>query len=148
MIMSRIGYNQLSAAEKKAYERFERAFNSYSSTVDSNGIDRNVDVMKVLQIALSDNPQVIYFNKTQIRISTSLFGGKQIHLIGAVFSSQARTIQKQLETAVTKAIEEIELLNPLSNYDKLICIYEYLQDNVTYEMCIRDSHRTYAKEQP
>lgn len=133
MIMSRIGYNQLSAAEKKAYERFERAFNSYSSTVDSNGIDRNVDVMKVLQIALSDNPQVIYFNKTQIRISTSLFGGKQIHLIGAVFSSQARTIQKQLETAVTKAIEEIELLNPLSNYDKLICIYEYLQDNVTYD---------------
>lgn len=131
--MSRIGYNQLSAAEKKAYEQFERAFNSCSSTVDSNCIDRNVDVMKVLQVALGDNPQIVYFNKTQIRISASIFGGKQIHFRGAVPLSQARIMQKQLESALTKAIEEIELLNPLSNYDKLICIYEYLQDNVTYD---------------
>ena len=91
-------------------KQFEKAFNSCASSVDSNGIDRNVDVMKVLQVALGDNPQVIYFNKTQIRLSASLFGGKQIH-----FS------------------EDIELLNPMSNYDKLICIYEYLQDNVTYD---------------
>lgn len=131
--MSRIGYNQLSAAEEKAYNRFEQAFNSYASTIDSNGIDRSVDVMKVLQVALGDNPQVIYFNKTQICISASLFGGKQIHFNGAISSSQARIMQKQLGTALTKAVEEIELLNPLSNYDKLICIYEYLQDNVTYD---------------
>ena len=78
--MSRIGYNQLSAAEKKAYEQFERAFNSCSSTVDSNGIDRNVDVMKVLQVALGDNPQVIYFNKMQIRISASLFEIGRAHV--------------------------------------------------------------------
>lgn len=131
--MSRIGYSRLSAAEKKAYEQFEKAFNSCDSTVDSNSIDRNVDLMKVLQVALGDNPQVIYFNKTQIRISTSLFGGKQIHFSGTLSSSQARTMQNRLETAVTKAMEEIEHLNPLSNYDKLICIYEYLQDKVTYD---------------
>jgi len=131
--MSRIGYNQLSAAEKKAYERFEQAFNSYATSVDSNGIDRSVDVMKVLQIALGDNPQVIYFNKTQIRSSTSLISGKQLHFSGAVPSSQAKTMQKQLETALTNAIEEIELLNPLSTYDKLVCIYNYLQDHVTYD---------------
>lgn len=131
--MSRIGYNQLSAAEKKAYEQFEKAFNRYASFVDSKSIDRNVDVMKVLQVALGDNPQVIYFNKTQIRILSSLFGGKQIHYSGAVPSSQARTMQKQLESAFVKAVEDIELLNPMSNYDKLICIYEYLQNNVTYD---------------
>ena len=131
--MGRIGYKLLSAAEKKAYDRFEQAFNSCSSTVDSNGIDRNVDVMKVLQVALGDNPQIIYFNKTQIRVSASLFGGKQIHFSGAFSQSQAKTMQKKLEEALSKAIEEIELLNPLSNYDKLICIYEYLQDNVSYD---------------
>ena len=131
--MSRIGYNQLSAAEKKAYEQFEKAFYNCASSVDSNGIDRNVDVMKVLQVALGDNPQVIYFNKTQIILSVSLFGGKQIHFSGAVPSSQVRTMQKQLESALIKAVEEIKLLNPMSNYDKLICIYEYLQDNVTYD---------------
>lgn len=131
--MSKIGYNQLSAAEKKAYEKFERAFINCASTVDCNGIDRSVDVMKVLQVALGDNPFVIYFNKTQIRISSALFGGGQIHFSGALSSSQARKCKEQLETALAKAIEEIELLNPLSDYDKLICIYEYLQDNVTYD---------------
>ena len=131
--MSRIGYNQLSVAEKKAYEQFEKAFINFASSVDGNSIDRNVDVMKVLQVALGDNPQVIYFNKTQIRLSSSLFGGKQIHFSGAIPSSQARTMQKQLESALEKAVEEIELLNPMSNYDKLICIYEYLQDSVTYD---------------
>lgn len=131
--MSRIGYNQLSEAEKKAYVQFEKAFNSCASSVDSNGIDRNVDVMKVLQVALGDNPQVIYFNKTQIRLSSSLFGGKQIHFSGAVSASKAKVMQKQLEEAVFKVIEEIEILNPLSNYDKLICLYEYLQDNISYD---------------
>lgn len=123
--MSRIGYNQLSAAEKKACKQFEKAFYNCASSVDSNSIDRNVDVMKVLQVALGDNPQVIYFNKTQIRLSASLFGGKQIHFSGAVPSSQARTMQKQLESDLAKAVEEIELLNPMSNYDKLICMSTY-----------------------
>lgn len=131
--MSRIGYNQLSAAEKKAYEQFERAFSSYASTVDSNSIARNVDVMKVLQVALGDNPEVIYFNKTQIKLSASLFGGKQIHFCGSTSSSQNKAMKRELDTAVQRAIEDIELLNPLSNYDKLICIYEYLQDNVSYD---------------
>jgi len=131
--MSSIGYNQLSAAEKKAYEQFEQAFSCYASAVDSNGIDKTVDVMKVLQVALGDIPQVIYFNKTQIRLSASLLGGKQIHFSGATPSSQAKAMHKQLEEASSKAVEEIKLLNPLSNYDKLICIYEYLQDNVSYD---------------
>lgn len=131
--MSRIGYDCLSPAEKKAYAQFEQAFYCCASTVDGSGIDRNVDVMKVLQVALGDNPQVVYFDKTQIRTSASLLGGKQVHFSGALSLSQARTMQKQLEAAVANAIEEIELLNPLSSYDKLICIYEYLQDKITYD---------------
>ncbi len=131
--MSRIGYNQLSTAEKKAYEQFEKAFSSYASSVDSNSIDRNVDVMKVLQVALGDNPQVIYFNKTQIRVSASLFGGKQIHFCGMNSSSQIKSMTNELQAAVSKAVDEIELLNPMSNFDKLMCIYEYLQDHVIYD---------------
>lgn len=95
--------------------------------------EHSVDVMKVLQVTLGDSLQVIYFNKTQIQIFASLFGGKQIHFSGAIPPPQTRTMQTQLESTLTKAIEEIEFLNPLSSYDKLICIYEYLQDNVTYD---------------
>ena len=58
----KIGYERLSQPEKKVYEQFERAFSTCSSSIDGNGFDRNVDVMKVLQIALGDNPNVIYFN--------------------------------------------------------------------------------------
>ena len=42
-------------------------------------------------------------------------------------------MKKQLEVSLVTAIEKINLLNPLSNFDKLICIYEYLQDSVTYD---------------
>ena len=115
------------------YEQFERAFSTCSSSIDGNGFDRNVDVMKVLQIALGDNPNVIYFNKTQIRMSVSLFGGKQFHLSGAYSSSQNKTMQKDLQAALERAIEDIELLNPISDYDKLMCAYEYLQDHVVYD---------------
>ncbi len=119
----KIGYERLSQPEKKVYEQFERAFSTCSSSIDGNGFDRNVDVMKVLQIALGDNPNVIYFNKTQIRMSVSLFGGKQFHLSGAYSSSQNKTMQKDLQAALERAIEDIELLNPISDYDKLyVCL--------------------------
>ena len=129
----KIGYERLSQPEKKVYEQFERAFSTCSSSIDGNGFDRNVDVMKVLQTALGDNPNVIYFNKTQIRMSVSLFGGKQFHLSGAYSSSQNKAMQKDLQTALERAIEDIELLNPISDYDKLMCAYEYLQDHVVYD---------------
>ncbi len=130
--MSKIGYNQLSTSEKKAYEQFEKAFLNCATSIDANGFDRNVDVMKVLQVALGDNPQVIYFNKTQIRTTASLFG-KQIHFSGTYSSSQIKNMSNELEKILDNAVEEIELLNPMSDYDKLMCIYEYLQDNVTYD---------------
>lgn len=129
----KIGYERLSQPEKKVYEQFERAFSTCSCSIDGNGFDRNVDVMKVLQTALGDNPNVIYFNKTQIRMSASLFGGKQFHLSGAYSSSQNQAMQKDLQTALERAIDDIELLNPISDYDKLMCAYEYLQDHVVYD---------------
>lgn len=131
--MSRIGYNQLTAAEKKLYDIFESAFATYSPAVNYNGIGRNVDIMKVLGVALADNPRVVYFNKSQIRFSRSAFGTNQIHFSRAISPLQAKSMQTRLDEALNNAVEKIELMNPLSNYDKLICIYEYLQDNVSYD---------------
>lgn len=146
---SKIGYEQLDSNERVAYRLFEQAFNQYSDSIDSGTIDRKVDIMKVLQVALGDNPRVIYFNKTQIRLSASLFGGKQIHLSGSYSKSQLRAMNKDLDVAVHKAVEEILLLNPISDYDKLICIYEYLQDHVQYderelEACCRGNSKNPA----
>lgn len=129
----KIGYEQLTPPEKKAYGIFEKAFSSCAKSVDSSAINRSVDVMKVLQVALGDNPRVIYFNKTQIKVSSSLLGGKHIHFCGTYSSSQIRRMNQEIDKLVSSITEEILLLNPLSDYDKLMCIYEYLQDHVVYD---------------
>lgn len=86
----KIGYEQLNPQERKAYKLFERAFSTYAKSIDSSSIARNVDVMKVLQVALGDNSQVFYFNKTQIKVSRSLFGGKQLQFCGTYSTSQIK----------------------------------------------------------
>ncbi len=129
----KIGYEQLNLYEKKAYEIFEKTFASCSKSVDFNSIKRNVDAMKVLQVALGDNPRVIYFNKTQIKISNSLLRGKQIEFCGIYSSTKMRKMNQEIDQIVETIMEEISLMNPLSDYDKLMCIYEYLQDHVTYD---------------
>lgn len=132
--MSGIGYSQLSENEKKVYRQFEKAFSNYSSTVDVNGIDRKVDVMKVLQVALGDHPQVIYFDKTQLGVTASILGGRQLRFCGLSSTTQIKKMNNELKDALEKVVREIEELNPLTNYDKLLCIYEYLQDHVTYDI--------------
>lgn len=140
--MSEIGYNLLSVSEKEVYRKFQAAFKSYAPSVSGSDIKRTIDIMKVLQIALGDNPNVIYFNKTQIKVSTLLIGGKQISFCGAYSLSKAKAMNIELENAVDKALQEIAFLNPLTNYDKLLCVYEYLQKNISYdenelEICCR-----------
>lgn len=129
----KIGYAQLSQPEKKLYEQFVKAFSVCSSTVDGSGLSRSVDVMKVFHTALSDNPDIVYVNNTQLRISESLLGGKQIQLTGVCSATQNKAMQRDLQAAVERAIEKIESLNPTSDYHRLLYIYEYLQDNVVYD---------------
>ena len=143
----KIGYEQLTRPEKIVYEQFEKAFATCSAHIDGDDFDRAVDVMKVLQTVLGDNPHVIYFNKTQIRMSASLFGGKQYHLYGARSEAENKVMQKELQIAVESAIDEIELLNPISDYDKLMCVYEYLQDHVVYDERELEACSKYGKSQ-
>lgn len=130
--MSRIGYNYLSISEKKVYEQFEKAFMNYASMIDISSTDKNVDIMKVLQVVLGDNPQIIYFNKTQIKRKYSLFNEK-VCFYDMASMTRIKSMNKELEEVLQKAVEEIGFQNPITNYDKLICIYEYLQDHVTYD---------------
>jgi len=129
----RIGYERLNPEEKRVYDRFAAAFASCSATIDGGGVDRGVDVMKVLQTALGDDPRVIYFNKSRIAVSASLLTGKRFHLTGACSPAQNQTMIRDLDRAVDRAVEEIRLLNPMTDYDRIMCIYEYLQDHVVYD---------------
>lgn len=154
--MLTIAYQQLNPAEKTLYERFSAAFHRHATSIDAGGVGRNVDAMKVLLAVLGDEPAVTYFDRTQLRRSASLLGGLQLHLIGVLSPARARQKDTELEAARVRALEEIGLLNPITGYDKLICIYEYLQDHVRYdqqelEACCRlgrspnpDAHNAYG----
>lgn len=107
----KIGYEQLTPQEKQAYKIFEKAFSSCAKSVDSNSINKNVDVMKVLQVALGDNPRVIYFNKTQIKVTSGLLGGKQLQFCGTYSSSQIRKMNQEIEDRVSSIMKEISMLN-------------------------------------
>lgn len=144
MTASRLGYEQLSPAEQKVYQQLEKAFAACLPSVSVRGTDPGIDVMKVLYAVLGDNPHIIYFDRTQIRISSSLFGGMQLHLIQACSPAQNEMMQRELQTAVHRAAEDIRLLNPISDYDKLMCIYEYLQDHVVYDEQELETCRKYG----
>lgn len=129
----KILWGQLSPEEQKLYVRFEQAFSSCASTVDGSGLDRKVDVWKVLLAALGDHPEVVYFDRTQLRLVQPALRKKVIRLEGAMSAAQSRARIQTLQRAAEKAEEEIARLNPISDYDKLICIYEYIQDHVVYD---------------
>lgn len=133
MIQCRLGYERLNNDEKYVYECLQSAFLSFADSVDSNKFKRNIDLMKILNVVIGDNPGIIHFNKSQIKLSSSMFSGEQIKLCGTLSRSQIKKIYSDLDNKVESALNDIELLNPITNYDKLICIYEYLQDNVVYD---------------
>lgn len=132
-IPEKILWGRLTPGERKLYVRYEQAFAVCAPAVDGAGLERDVDELKVMLAVLGDHPEVIYCNRTQLRLSRPVFGNKVIRLEGAMSAAQNRTRAQALQAAVEQAEAEIALLNPISDYDKLICIYEYIQDHVTYD---------------
>ena len=131
--MNKIGFERLNCNEKLAYKLFEQAFGNKDCFIDIRLIDRTVDMMKVLQVTLGDNPGVFYFDRTKTEISSSFLGRRRIHLLGSFSQSQLRTMRNDLDAAVNTAVNEIMLSNPVSDYDTLILIYQYLQDHIQYD---------------
>jgi hypothetical protein len=130
----KIGYDRLPPAEKSAYEQFERALTAGAKTIDAGGVDRRVDLMKILQVVLGDHPDIIYFNRTKIALSTSLLGGRQVRLIEVKSGQEMRRMNAELEAAVSKALEEIRRsAGGDSPYDRLISLYQYIQRHVRYD---------------
>lgn len=90
------------------------------------------DPMIILQAVEGDNPELIWFVPSAFRRQRSLLGSK-IQLHGVLEREERHRRERELQQAVATAIEEIEAENPLTDYDRLICLYEYLQRTVTYD---------------
>jgi len=126
-----LGFKQLSNQEKEAYNVMLKAFLSLSISINCSNISREVDLMKVMQVVLGDNPSVIYFNKTQIKIEESI-SGRRIKLVGINLKSQAKSMNLKLSVTANLIVSSIRK-SSTDDYSLLINTYEFLQKNIKYD---------------
>jgi len=126
-----LGFKYLSNQEQQAYRVMQNAFLSQVSSFDCSQIVRSVDVMKILQTVLGDNPSIIYFNKTQIQMETSIFG-KKIILSGVPSKSQVEKMNLTLDVAANRIISSVKAAS-VNEHSILTNLYHYLQKNVQYD---------------
>ncbi|HHT77747.1 MAG TPA: hypothetical protein GXZ67_07690, partial [Clostridiaceae bacterium] len=126
-----LGFRRLSPPEQQAYRIMLQAFSSMATSFDSSQIGRGVDLMKVVQVLLGDNPSIVYFNKTQIRTVGSMFG-KQIQLTGVPLKVQITKLNADLEAKAKTIVAPIASIKS-NEYSQLIKLYEYMQNNIKYD---------------
>jgi len=126
-----LGYKKLMPQEQLAYKIILNAFLSMAASFDCSRIDRNVDLMKIIQTVLGDNPAIVYFDKTKIETIESAFE-KQIHLTGVLPKSKVNQMSFELENKANNIISTAKAAAK-DEYSLLINIYEYLQSNVRYD---------------
>ena len=125
-----LGFGRLSPQTQQAYRILSRAFEAYSTEIDASSLPPNADIMGLALTVLGDNPSIVYFDKTQIKSTASMFK-KKYQLVGC----QGRAQGAQLTAAVTQKAAEIaasiqrETTDP---YERIVKVYEYLQANVVY----------------
>ena len=146
-----LGYKYLSPLEQQAYKIMLDAFSQMASSFDCSMIDKNIDLMKVVQVVLGDNPFIIYFDKTKIRIEessieermvlsagrskrqikTTRSSGRRIILTGVREKPQADKMIISLDKKVNRIISSIKKTSD-DDYSLLISLYKYLQENIIY----------------
>lgn len=92
-----LGFDYLSNQERCAYEIFLHAFSAMETSFDISQIDRNVDLMRVLNTVLGDNPSIIYFDRTALEFDNSFLGKKRAILTGIIQKSQAEDMALELD---------------------------------------------------
>jgi len=126
-----LGYSRLSQHEQQVYKIALKAFASLETSFDISKMHSSVDLMKVVNTVLGDNPTIIYFNKTQIEKIESIFD-KQAELKGILPKSQIDKMNQELEDKSNHIVSSIKT-GTTDDYSVLISIYEFLQSNVCYD---------------
>jgi len=97
-----LGSTFLSHQERQAYKTMLQAFSAMDVLFDCTQIDRDVDLMKVLEVAICDNPSIIYFEKTRIKIEKSS-SRRRVILTGVQPKPQAQKMGMALKATTNAA---------------------------------------------
>ena len=137
-----LGYEQLNLDEKNAYLVLLHAVQKQQISCDISKIKRNVNLMKVLNTVLSDNPNVVYFNKGLSNIqdifinlynefTISIFGIKENGSLENIVSNKNSSDKLFINTSPTlfKGIF-ITGIGNINGYIKELKIYEYTKGTI------------------
>lgn len=127
-----IGHRQLNDAEKTAYRIFSKVLERGAAAVDCSAVDRSVDLLRVFQTAMGNHPEILYFDRTQVRQVTG-WGGRRLQLRGCRAPGQVRRMTGELASALEDAAAYIRHRSPLGELDILTCAAEFLQRHVAYD---------------
>jgi hypothetical protein len=102
-----------------------------AESIDCSQINRSLDLMKIIQTVLGDNPSISYFNKTKIEVEESALG-KRIILAGVHPKPQAQKMHTDLEAKANKIISSVKAISS-DDYSLLTNLYCSFQKNVRYD---------------
>lgn len=131
MLRQSLAYESLSSRGKEAFRQVAQALEMGQTAIDGAAL-LGQEPMAILQAVVADNPQIIWFNKSAIRQQYSLFG-KKVILTGILSGRQRQTMERELDAALGRVLAAIEEENPMTDYDRLVCLYAYLQQHITYD---------------
>ena len=126
-----LGFDYLSNQERYAYGVMLQAFSSMETSFDVSQIDRNVDLMRVMNTVLGDNPSIIYFDRTAVELEESL-EKKRVSLLDVISRSQAEEMTLEIEDISNRVISSLKSSKG-DAYTALISLYDYLQKTIRYD---------------
>jgi len=127
-----LGFDYLSNQERCAYEIFLHAFSKMETSFDISQIDQAVDLLRVMNTVLGDNPSIIYFDRTALELDESLLGKKRIFLTGVIPTSQVEDMALKLGNTSNQIIASLASSNK-DAHTVLISLYDYLQKTIRYD---------------
>jgi hypothetical protein len=126
-----LAFGYLSFQEQILYRTILAAFSSMAMSFVCPQASRNVDLTRVINAVLGDNPSVIYFNKTKIEIEESIIE-KRVKFTGICLKPQADQMNMSLEVTANLIASSIRAISN-DDYALLVNLYEFLQKNVRYD---------------
>jgi transglutaminase/protease-like cytokinesis protein 3 len=131
MLREGLAYQYLSTPEKNFYRIALGAFSARMSSFDCTQVDRSIDIMKVIQSVLGDNPSIVYFDKSKLEIEES-FLGKKIKLTGVYAKAQIDKMNLSMDVSANLVVSSLKARSS-DEFSLLINLSEHLQKNVRYD---------------
>lgn len=121
-----LGYLQLNRKEQDFYSRMEELLHKHETKFI---IPSGIDVIKVLDVVLGDNPDIIHILCPEVR--TSGFSGKST-IVGGIEKKQSERMEEELCRRTEEIVWELDK-KIRNDRDIFTMASEYIQKNVRYD---------------